>query len=214
MGVCRLALGAVLLAACGGTAGAPSPTVTVRSTPGNEPSETVRPAPSAVSLPPATSSSTASPDAPAPSTTLPNQTPEGCHREPIVELVSNAGRMVMDLIYYAESAGTCGYNADGEAMFNDAFRPATAAVAPEGELAISIDPDGATSVDIQPLEPGLRLANIRPSSDILAVASNGTYPIALPGPGCFVVTVGWRLEERDGQYTGLAESEPGDCHLG
>jgi hypothetical protein len=151
-------------------------------------------------------------DAPAPVTTFPDPTPEGCHREPTVELVSSVDRVTMDLIYYNEMTETCGYAIDGEAMFDDAFRPASALFAPTRDLAIATDTDGSVSVDIRPLKPGMRVATSGPSRDVLAAVSDRTYPLALPGPGCFVVTIGWRGENRVGQFTGLAESQRGLCH--
>jgi hypothetical protein len=125
--------------------------------------------------------------------------------------VSSVDRVEMDVIYYGEQSETCGYNVDGDAMFDDAFRPALALLVPARELAIAAGPKGSVSVDIRPLEPGMRLAVIGPSSDVLAAASDGTYPITLPHPGCFVVTVGWGVGDRDGHFTGLAESERGLC---
>jgi hypothetical protein len=153
----------------------------------------------------------APPDAPAPITTNPDPTPEGCLGAPIVELVSSVDRVEMDIIYYSEQTTTCGYNADGEAMFDGDFRPASAALVPARELAIAAEPKGSVSVDIRPLEPATRLNAIGPSSDVLAAARDGTYPITLPHPGCFVVTVGWIVGDRDGHFTGLAESERGLC---
>ena len=85
---------------------------------------------------------------------------------------------------------------------------------PDGQLAIAPERAGDVSFDVRPLEPGMRLAIIGTSDDVLAVASDGTYPISLPGPGCFVVTVAWGDDVSNGHYTGLAESEPGLRGLG
>jgi hypothetical protein len=117
----------------------------------------------------------------------------------------------MDVIYYSEHTRTCDYDVDGEATFDDAFRPSSALLVPARELAIAAEPKGSVSVDVRPLEPGMRLAVIGPSSDVLAAASDGTYPLTLPHPGCFVVTVGWSVDDRSGEFTGLAESERGLC---
>ncbi|MDQ3468347.1 MAG: hypothetical protein M3487_01000 [Actinomycetota bacterium] len=140
---------------------------------------------------------------------------EPCLGPPLVELTSGTGRVAMDLIYYGESSSTCfGLNVDGDAMFEDNFRPATALVVPAGELVIDPDRPGEAWVDVRPLEPGMRLAGIEVSRVVLSAASDGTYPVSLPGPGCFVVTVGWGDDVGDGTFTGLAESEPGTCGLG
>ncbi len=64
---------------------------------------------------------------------------------------------------------------------------------------------------MQPLEPGLRLADVAPTRDV-PPADHGTYPITLPGAGCFVVTVGWNGDNRTGQFTGLAETHRSLCN--
>jgi hypothetical protein len=68
-------------------------------------------------------------------------------------LVSDDVRVVMDLIYYNEGSAMYGYHADGEAMFDDTFRPTTAPVVSDGELAVVPTVDGAMSVDVRPLRP-------------------------------------------------------------
>jgi hypothetical protein len=62
----------------------------------------------------------------------------------------------------------------------------------------------------------MRLAAISPSPDILAAVSDGTYPVAVAGTGCFVVTVARSVDitetsGREGMYTGLSETQPGAC---
>lgn len=128
-----------------------------------------------------------------------------------VELISVEDSAPMDLVFYEHMTSTCGYNADGDAMFDDSFRPATAVETASGELRIAAPGSGAVSVDIRSLEPGTRLAGIRPSADVLTIDSAGTYPISIPGNGCFVITVGWIAGERSAQFTGLAESSAGLC---
>ncbi|MDJ0767668.1 MAG: hypothetical protein QNJ12_02700 [Ilumatobacter sp.] len=60
------------------------------------------------------------------------------------------------------------------------------------------------------LEPNVRLAGIGPTTPAEPNA-DGSYAIAVPGPGCFVVTV--RLEQNGGtgQFVGLVESGAGAC---
>jgi hypothetical protein len=156
------------------------------------------------------------PPASSPPRTLQDPDAEGCLGAPVVELVRDRDRVEMDLIYYQEISATCGYNADGDAMFDDAFHPATALDALDGELAIATGFQAAVSIDIRPFKPPVRLAAISTSPDILAAASDGTYPVALPGNGCFVVTVAWSVDitetsGREGKYTGLSETQPGAC---
>lgn len=153
---------------------------------------------------------------PPPPRTLQDPDAEGCIGALVVELVSDSDRSEMDLIHYQETSATCGYNADGDAMFDDAFRPATALDALDGELAIATGFQAEVSVDIRPFEPPMRLTAINPSPDILAAASDGTYPVAVSGTGCFVITVAWSADitetsGREGMYTGLSETHPGAC---
>jgi hypothetical protein len=68
-------------------------------------------------------------------------------------LVTDDVRVVMDLIYYTEGSAMYGYHADDEAMFDDTFRPTTALVVSDGELAVVPTVDGAVSVDVRPLRP-------------------------------------------------------------
>lgn len=150
------------------------------------------------------------PGAPSPTTTEPVATPAGCAPEPVVELVNDTDRVAMDVINYGDAS--CGYNADGEAMFSDAFRPGNALAVPDRDLAISADPDGTVLYDVRRLRSHMRLANIDPSLAPVA-ANDGTYGVSLPGPGCFVVTVYWQLDGRDALYTGLAETDTGNCNL-
>jgi hypothetical protein len=88
-----------------------------------------------------------------PSRTLEDSRVEGCHGSPVVKLVSDDVRVVMDLIYYKEGSAMYGYHADGEAIFDDTFRPTTALVVSDGELAVVPTVDGAVSVDVRPLRP-------------------------------------------------------------
>lgn len=141
--------------------------------------------------------------------TTPN--PHGCQGAPTVELVSNARRLTTDLVFYGEQTPTCGYDRDGGAMFNDTFRPATALLVPDRELMIVTDRTGEVSVDIRALAPGMRLADIVPPPDVLTAAADGTFPIALPARGCFVVTLGIRPEIGVGRFVGLVETERGAC---
>jgi hypothetical protein len=87
-----------------------------------------------------------------PSRTLEDSRVEGCHGSWVVELASDDVRVVMDLIYHKDGSATYGYHADGEAMFDDTFRPTTALVS-DGELAVVPTVDGAVSVDVPPLRP-------------------------------------------------------------
>ena len=143
------------------------------------------------------------------STTPPS---DDCGEVPNVALVSGDVSVTMDLVFYEESTGTCGYNADGEAMFDDSYRPASVLLAEGGqsvgrrEALLASSP--STSVHSS---PGLRLASIEPSADALASSADGGYVLSLRGAGCFVVTVGFRGEARDGRFTGLAESEIDVC---
>ncbi|MGI9029832.1 MAG: hypothetical protein ACR2HP_07580 [Ilumatobacteraceae bacterium] len=153
-------------------------------------------------------------DAPAPPTTQPDPTPDGCRRQPDVEMVAGTERIEMDVIFYGESSPTCGWDSDGDAMFNDDLRPAEALLTPDGGLAIAADLVGRLSVGIEPLVPDQRLANLAPGAEVPASADDGTYPVALPGPGCFVITVGWSSDGRSGQFVGLAETALGACATG
>jgi len=148
-----------------------------------------------------------------PPTTSTSSPPDECGEVPKVALASGDISVSMDLVFYEESTDACGYNADGEAMFDDGFRPASALLAAGGELSVFANVVGAFSVDISPLETGLRLASIEPSPDVLSSASDGSYVLSLPGPGCFVVTVGFVDEGRHGRFTGLAESDVDACGI-
>ena len=138
-------------------------------------------------------------------------TPDECGEVPEVALVSGDASVTMDLVFYGESTDACGYNADGKAMFDDSFRPASALLAEGGELSVVGNVVGEFSVDIRPLEPGLRLASIEPSPDVLSSSEDGSYVLALTSPGCSVVTVGFLGEGRNGRFTGLVESEIDAC---
>lgn len=135
----------------------------------------------------------------------------GCEDTPVVELESADRTVEMDVMFYQRSTKGCGYNADGAAMFDDHLRPAGALRVTRRALAVAPHPDADISIDIRPLEPRMRLASNTPSNDVLAAANDGTYPISLPGAGCFAVTVDWHIDGRDGRYTATAESTPGRC---
>jgi hypothetical protein len=125
---------------------------------------------------------------------------------PVVRLVSAVDEVAADLVYYGDSSLPCSMNADGEAVFDDAFRPARNLVAPGGSLAIAVDQPGDVSVDVRPLDGVGRLADLAPAGDVLTAAADGTYPISLPGVGRYVITVGWWAGERGGQFVAVAEA--------
>ncbi|MEJ7561637.1 MAG: hypothetical protein WKF45_03830 [Ilumatobacteraceae bacterium] len=134
----------------------------------------------------------------------------GCRREPDVDLASDGSRTQMDLVYLGEHSGTCGRDLDGDAMFNDSFRPTAVLTVPTGRLALWMSARGRVDVDVRPLRRQMRLAVIDPRGRV-EPAADRSYPITLPGRGCFAVTVHWVADGRDGLFTGLAESRADAC---
>ena len=130
---------------------------------------------------------------------------DGCAPVPRVELRSDADVVSADVVYYGESSPTCGFNTDGNAMFDDAFRPERALVASDGRLEVAVDQSADVTVDVRLLQPDTALATIDPGGQALS-ASDGAYPLVLPGSGCFVVTIGFNTDTRSGQFTALATS--------
>jgi len=134
----------------------------------------------------------------------------GCRREPDVELAGDASRTRMALIYLSENTESCSRALDGGAMFNDAFRPNAVLTVPSGRLALWVSARGRVDVDVRPLRRQMRLAAIDPRVRVER-AADVSYPIPLPGRGCFAVTVDWVADGRDGRFTGLAESRADAC---
>ena len=134
----------------------------------------------------------------------------GCAPFPHVELRSDADVVAADEVYYGESSPTCGFNGDGNAMFDDTYRPERALVASNGRFEIAVDQPGAVTVDVRVLQPDTGLARIDPGGQVLSPI-NGRYSLALPGAGCFVVTIGFNTETQSGQYTALAASSSDAC---
>lgn len=120
--------------------------------------------------------------------------------------------MPMDMVYYEETTESCGYSADGIAMFDPLFRPEQALVAPDGTVKVTVDGNGEGDVmhDVRPLEPTLAVGGIKPAI-AATVDSDGAYPVTLPGGGCFVVTIGWQAEGRSAKFTSLVETVSGAC---
>jgi hypothetical protein len=63
----------------------------------------------------------------------------------------------MGLAYYGETSRTCGLDADGAYMFDDALRPSTSLVAVDGVVRVLIERPG-TMRHHDALTPDLRLA--------------------------------------------------------
>lgn len=143
-------------------------------------------------------------------TTIADVPVEGCAPVPRVELRSDAAVVTADVVYYGESSQTCGFNTDGNAMFDDAFRPERAILASDGRLEIAVDQPGEVTVDIRLLRPDTGLAAIDPGGPALS-ASDGAYSLVLPDSGCFVVTIGFKTDTRSGQFVALAASTPDAC---
>lgn len=143
-------------------------------------------------------------------TTIVDVSLDGCAPTPRVELTSGADVVAADVVFYGESSPTCGFNADGDAMFDDSFRPERAILATDGRLEIAVDQPGSVTVDTRLLQPDTGLAAIDPGGQALS-ASDGAYSLELPGSGCFVVTIGFKTETRSGRFTALAASSSDAC---
>lgn len=143
-------------------------------------------------------------------TTIADVPVDGCAPAPSVELRSDTDVVTADVVYYGESSSTCSLNSDGNAMFDNAFRPSRALVASDGHFEIAVDQPGDVTVDIRLLQSDIDLATIDPSGQTLS-ASGGAYSLALPGSGCFAVTVEFNTDTQSGQFTALAASSPDAC---
>lgn len=137
-------------------------------------------------------------------------TPEGCSAIPRLSLRSATDVVALDVVYYGESSPTCGWDVDGEAMFDDTFRPERAVLSTDSVLAIGVDQAGELQVGIHLLAPDTRVATLG-TDDASTAGRDRTRWLALPGAGCFVVAVTWIDGGRSGQFVGLAASHPGAC---
>lgn len=135
---------------------------------------------------------------------------DGCAPTPIVELRSDADVVIADVVYYGESSPSCSFNSDGSAMFDNAFRPERALVTNDGHFEIAVDQPGDVAVDVRLLQSDTGLATIDPGAQALS-AGGGAYSLALPGSGCFAVTVKFNTDTQSGQFTALAASSPDAC---
>ena len=116
----------------------------------------------------------------------------------------------MAMVFYGESTQSCGLDVDGDAMFDPSFHPEHVLLAPDGTINVTVDGDGELVQDVQPFEPTMVVAGIKPTTAVTA-DSDGSYPVTLPGAGCFVVTIGWQAEGRTGQFASLVETSPTIC---
>jgi hypothetical protein len=131
-----------------------------------------------------------------------------CEDIPALTLVGiGAERVEMDLVFFE---GFCGYNADGAAMFDNAYRPRRAVLAHD-QVYLAKAQGGAVTVDVRPLEQDLVLSGIAPSLPAGSADEDGTYAIAVDASGCAVVTIDWRSDSGRGRFTGLVEDEPNAC---
>lgn len=146
---------------------------------------------------------------PAP-TDVVDSVPLRCGDIPLPTLVGADGAAVdMDLVFFGDS---CGFDADGEARFDDAYRPRS--VLPvDGAVTLTNIGDAVTLVDIRALDAGLVLHSIEPTVAAPApfARSDEGDVFELDGLPCAVVTVARRSETSNGRFVALAESQPGAC---
>lgn len=148
------------------------------------------------------SSSTVTTTAPTePSTTL-------CDgRAPAVQLIAADTAIDMDLISISRS---CGYDGDGAAMFDSAYRPASSTVATRRLDVVGVPDSAEIKVDIRPLTSATSLANVLPGTP-LDPGVDGSYSIEVPGDGCLLVTVAWVTDDERGRHAALIQTNDAGC---
>jgi hypothetical protein len=143
--------------------------------------------------------------------------PEGCLGVPAAVVSAGGEALAMDLVYYAESSPTCGYDADGVYMFDDALRPSRFVLAAEGVVRVLIERSGTMRVTTTPLTPDLRLATADGGGDGQEAEGATAVELAIPDEGCIVVTLHWQskptteTEGSSAQMVALAATTPDTC---
>ena len=159
----------------------------------------------------ATTTSTQVAPLPADTTTVPPPTPPAdCDERddgaPGIALVGASGPPVaMDVVYYSDLR--CGRFLDGEPMFDNGYRPSTAATARDSLAVDGLPEDVTVHVDVRALELGVAYQRVEPRTEL---AGDGRV-VAVPAAGCSVVTVAWSSDASAGRFVGLVEATPGAC---
>ena len=182
---------------------------------------TVATRPTSTDIPPLSTASTSTPErmqtvpsehsSPATTDVVKDSIPARCGDIPFPTLLGADGAsLTMDLVFYGDQ---CGYDSDGDAMFDDAYRPSRALLADGDRIELTSVTEDAPIVDIRPLEAGLVLRSIEPalSSPPPNAIPDDPYPIDLDGRSCVVITVDLRSDAVQSRFVALAENQPGAC---
>jgi hypothetical protein len=129
-------------------------------------------------------------------------------RAPTLQLVAEDVAIEMELISISRS---CGYDGDGAAMLDPAYRPAETSVAVRRLDIVGVPDSAEVKVDIRPLTSATSVANIQPGGAPLNPGTDGRYSIEVPGDDCLLVTVAWATADESGRQAALIQTNDAAC---
>ena len=152
------------------------------------------------------------PDRASPSTVIatapaqPSTTP--CDGQaPTVQLIAADVAIDMDLISISRS---CGYDGDGAAVFDPAYRPTSSTVATRSFDVVGVPDSAEVKVDIRPLTSATSVVNIQPGTP-LDPGADGRHSIEVLGDGCLLVTLAWTTKDESGRHAALIQTNEVGC---
>ncbi len=126
---------------------------------------------------------------------------------PAVQLIAADVAIDMELVSISRS---CGYDGDGAAMFDPAYRPASSTVATRRLDVVGVPDSAEIKVDIRTLKSGTSVANIQPGT-LLEPGADGSYSIEVPGDSCLLVHLEWTTADDRGRHAALIQTNDAGC---